>query len=102
RVALFSCSVTVLLLPPLTVTVLLATVFVPFLSFRVIWQVDSVAGQLTVKLTAPFLDALSDLATRVTFGAVLSTFDDWLVPPPALPPPDCELAMLNVRDTVGP
>ena len=45
------------------------------------------------------------MATRVTFGAVLSTFGDWLLPPPALlppPPPDCEPAMLNVRDTVGP
>jgi hypothetical protein len=57
-----------------------------------------------MKLTVPFLDALSDLATRVTFGAVLSTLDDWLLPPPPppLPPPDCALAMLNVRETVAP
>src|SRR5256885_2228739 len=84
RVALLSWRVTVLVLPPFTVTVLLATVFAPLLSFSVIWQVASVAGHPTVKLTVPFLDAFSDLATRVTFGAVLSTA---LLPPPALPPP---------------
>src|SRR3954465_4501595 len=93
RVALFSCSVTVLVLPPFTVTVLLATVFAPFLSFSVTLQVASVAGHPTVKLTVPVLDALGDLAMRVAFGAVLSTFEDWLLPPPPPPPPpDCVLA----------
>ena len=88
RVALFSCSVTVLVLPPFTVTVLLATVLVPFLSFSVTWQVASVAGQPTVKLTAPFLDAFSDLATRAHLRRGLVDVRRLaLSPPPALLPP---------------
>ena len=55
---------TALVLPPFTVNVLLATVFLPFLSFSVIAQLFSVAGQPRVKLTAPFLFARSDFAPR--------------------------------------
>ena len=83
RAALFSCSVTVLVLPPLTVTVLLATVFAPFLSFRVTLQLVSVAGHPTLKLTAPFLDACERLRDERHLGRGLVRRCDRLLPPAA-------------------
>src|SRR6478735_8118959 len=87
RASLLSCTDTALVLPPFTVNVLLATVLLPLLSFSVMAQLCSLAGQARVNETAPFLLARSDFVPRsVTSGLVLSLVAPLLPPPCVLPP----------------